>query len=408
MLGALALLVALVGAAECAPRGLATWNSDYLWDQPLSATTEQAWREAVTRGDGRIAYDILRAHGRFMGRIEAGRGWVELCDHGIERHEVLLRLALGATRHALPDAALEIVNHALGQPDLPPLNRASFLELRACFRNWKDAQRDFEEALALAPGEAGLRADFAIVLAGLTPTESVFRRLDNARKALAELETALQLDPSDPTVLFAAARMYSFLPAAFGGDGRKALRFAREFGALDPLGGRLLTGWAYLGLGRVREAERQFLIGYDQPESTLQRYRVGKHYAAMEFATYLANVYIATGRHTEAFDLLREWKDRYPDDGMPLYQIGKAAAVTGRHLEEGKAHLRQWLEHPTALYSTNLTDYCDTDGYFAYAHYRLGQIHDQLDEIDEARAEYQKALELEPLEEFRLALLRLP
>jgi Tfp pilus assembly protein PilF len=67
------------------------------------------------------------------------------------------------------------------------------------------------------------------------------------------------------------------------------------------------------------------------------------------------------------------------------YQIGRAAALSGKQLDRGEQSLKLWMAHPPAdaVVATR-----------SGAHYRLGMVYDKQGKRDLARAEYEQALRI--------------
>jgi tetratricopeptide (TPR) repeat protein len=86
------------------------------------------------------------------------------------------------------------------------------------------------------------------------------------------------------------------------------------------------------------------------------------------------------------------------DDWEALYQVGRAAALSGQRLDRGAAAFGRYLGHTPGPEEPAL----------ANAHYRLGTILERQGNRASARAEYQAALKLDPgLKDAKAALDKL-
>ena len=105
-----------------------------------------------------------------------------------------------AARQAMPQAR-EAANHALQLDESLAAAHVSPGYVKALYDwNWSGAERDFKRALQLSPGDAD--AHFAYSVTYLTP----LGRLD---EALAEIQSALAVDPLSPYKITAEGRIYS-------------------------------------------------------------------------------------------------------------------------------------------------------------------------------------------------------
>jgi len=67
------------------------------------------------------------------------------------------------------------------------------------------------------------------------------------------------------------------------------------------------------------------------------------------------------------------------------YQIGRAAALSGKQLDRGEQSLKLWMAHPPADAAVTTR---------SGAHYRLGMVYDKQGKRALARAEYEQALRI--------------
>ena len=92
------------------------------------------------------------------------------------------------------------------------------------------------------------------------------------------------------------------------------------------------------------------------------------------------------GRWDDAYEIARRWSVDEPRNGKPWYYMGRLAAQSGKFLEQGEAALRTYLTLPRQ----------SGDPEPKHARYRLGQVLAHAGRKDEARAELQGALKIDP------------
>jgi tetratricopeptide (TPR) repeat protein len=101
------------------------------------------------------------------------------------------------------------------------------------------------------------------------------------------------------------------------------------------------------------------------------------------------NLLANSNRADEAFALLDRYLTHKPNDLVALFQVGRTAAITGKQLDRGEQALRAVLAAPGVGSDPALPAP-------ASAHFRLGDIAARRGTKDQARVEYEKAIELNP------------
>jgi len=202
------------------------------------------------------------------------------------------------------------------------------------------AIRHLEQAVALAPQNS----TFVLELGGAYGTAAkkagLLSKMSWARKCVAALEKAVQLDPENLTARNGLISYYREAPTFVGGGIAKAYLEAEEIRQRDPLMGAAVLGQLYLSENRAEEA-----------------------FAAYEEALKIS-----------------------PDHYGLLYGIGRAAAQTGKNLPRGEQALRRCLE---------LTPGKGDPGPAA-VHWRLGNLAEKKGDPLAARAAYEAALQADP------------
>lgn len=185
---------------------------------------------------------------------------------------------------------------------------------------------------------------------------------------------AVTLDPANLSARFDLMQYYVIAPGFLGGDRDKADAQASELTRRDPVMGKL--------------AEAMLAQTDKQPSVAELAYRdavkldPSHHLARVSLAMYL--------QRGERWDEIRAlWGDsltRNPEDALAHYQLGRAAAVSGKELDSGLLHLDRFL-------ASNETPEGMTQG---AAHWRRGQVLEKLGRRDQAIASYAESVRREP------------
>jgi tetratricopeptide (TPR) repeat protein len=121
-------------------------------------------------------------------------------------------------------------------------------------------------------------------------------------------------------------------------------------------------------------------------EAALAAAREIERYQPVDGAVFVAVSAIPLARWDTAFAALDRALAARPNDLAALYQVGRAAAESKRHLDKGEQALRSYLATPPKQYLST----------HAAAHWRLGMILQHRGDTEGARREYATALQLDP------------
>jgi tetratricopeptide (TPR) repeat protein len=243
-----------------------------------------------------------------------------------------------------------------------------------------------EKATALAPR----RSDFFLWLGrayGRAAVEaSVFRQPGLAKKTKAAWEKAVALDPNSLDARDSLIQFYLQAPGVMGGGVDKAREQAAEIRKRDAVRGHIASANIALDQKDPAGAERELKAAIQEAPAE-PRPRLS-----------LALLYQEQEKWPAAFDTLEALLKTAPDNYDALYQVGRAAALSGQRLERAEECLKRYLGHTPGPQSAPL----------ANAHFRLGQVYEKKGNKAQARAEYQAALKLDPrLEDAKKALAKL-
>ncbi|WP_306600605.1 hypothetical protein [Geothrix sp. 21YS21S-2] len=274
-----------------------------------------------------------------------------------------------------------------------------------------------EKALVLAPRLADAMMARGLAKAGLALQQRNPGSLNRALGAMKDLEAAAKADPRLATAWMTLGLAYQQIPRIMGGSTQKALACAGSLRSLAPARGELLQGVVLAMGNRWVEAEPCFdralaqdpadpeiVYGYlDALGSRNVRRYLGeteqKHRLAKEARRLLplvktraraieaiADALLDAGQPEEAWSISKAAIDQTDAPSLVRLQLGKLAARSGLHQEEGLAYLEQALREPMEGGSAG----------HAGAGWRKGQILKALGKHEEARMAAESALKLDP------------
>lgn len=203
-----------------------------------------------------------------------------------------------------------------------------------------DAINQLEKATALAPGNSDYFAELGAAYGRAATKASVFSQMSYAKKCVAALEQAVQLNPDNLGARNGLVSYYRQAPGFLGGGMPKAYAQAEAIKQRDLAMGTLILGQLYSADHRFDEARALF------------------------------DTLLAT----------------QPDSYIAHYSLGRLAVESGQQLDSGETHLRRCLE---------LTPAKD-DPPFPAVHWRLGNLAEKRGDQPAARAAYEAALRLDP------------
>lgn len=255
------------------------------------------------------------------------------------------------------------------------LARAQLLEGLA-----DEAVDSAEEAVELAPEDPQAHYWLGNSLGMRIGQVNLLRKMAMAPDLRDAFETAVRLDPDLLDARSALVQYYLQAPPVAGGGIDKARAQVAEIARRNPARGHL----AQISIHRHNKDEAAAAKSLDaavaavRPDDRAARLGVG-----MALQT--------SQRWDEAFAYFRRWTDEQPRAATPRYQIGRLAALSGRHLEAGADALRAVLAGGLGR--------VDNDPDDAAAWWRLGQIEAHRGRKDAARAAFHAALRLDPADE---------
>ena len=254
--------------------------------------------------------------------------------------------------------------------------RAAFL--RGCQR-FADAKPgkavdEFEKAAKLEDGNAVYHFWIGRAVGEEAGDANPLRLPGLAKRAKAELERAVQIDPDYLDAREGVMQYYLQAPGFLGGSKEKAREQVAEITKRNSYRGGTL---------RVR-------LALDDKDTTgaIKGYEalIAAHPDSASLYASVATLLGAQRRWPEAWAAVDRYNVLRPDFPGAWYAVGRTAAESGQRLGEGDAALRRYLAEPVAPGQPPL----------AGAHWRLGMIAEKRGDRAGARREYEAALKLDP------------
>lgn len=345
----------------------------------------------------------------------------------MHRSSLLLALALGGVLFGYaPRADLEAGHYlkALAEAEArlktdpgDALAWAAKSQALSSMQRFAEAKAAADKALSLNGGLADALQARGLARAGAAIQQRNLGSLRQATGALGDLEAAVQADPRLTTAWLSLGLGYEEMPALLGGSTRKALQCAESLKQVSPAKGDLLQGTVLSMEERWKDAEPCFqralakapsdpevvagyldALGSHETKRALgeaeQRRRLAADArrllpgvrASAQGVTAISQALMDARQNEEAWTVAKEGLTQVDAPSLLRLQLGKLAARTGLHREEGLAMLDQVLREPLEGGS----------GGYAAAHWRKGQILKDLGRKPEAKAEAEAALKIDP------------
>jgi tetratricopeptide (TPR) repeat protein len=280
-----------------------------------------------------------------------------------------------------------------------------------------EAEAAARRAVELKPGLPDALMARALVSAGRAVQQRNLGSIMAFSQAMDDLKLAAKLDPAYPLALTMLGVAYQQLPGIGGGSTKKALECAERLKAVQPSKGYMLHAQILSMDGRWGEAQPIFtqalrlssddpliVAGYldalgDKPTRKALGEETQKQRLAAEARRLLPKVkksargmeaisqaLLDAGLDEEAWNAALGALTTADAPSIIKLQLGKVAARTGVHREEGLAFLEQAAQEPLEG---------GTGGY-AQVHWRMGQILSDMGRPDEAMGAAKEALRHNP------------
>lgn len=235
--------------------------------------------------------------------------------------------------------------------------------------------KQFEQCVKIDDNDAECHAWLGNALGSTAMRASKFKLPFIARRTKKEFDRAVALDPASREGRWGQLQFYMQAPGFLGGSMDKAREAAAEIEKHDKLRGAL----AYAQL-----AEKEMKV--PEAEAAYQRAVTAAPDSAVGY-NGLVNLYVREKRWNDAFAMLDRIAVRLPSEGNIPLGVARVAYLSGEQLARGEEAAKQWIANPPKTASVNSR---------ATAHLRLGNIYAKTGRKELARAEYEKAISLNP------------
>lgn len=240
--------------------------------------------------------------------------------------------------------------------------------------NAERAEQLAEQLLDAEPDNADAHNLYGNVLSVRINEVSMFRKRGMALRMRDAWEQAIELDPVHLDAHMSLLQFYLQAPAIAGGNPSKALALANQVSQLDESAGFRARASVLAADDRHEEVAAEYARAVEAlPDNVDMHYRLG-----------LASQQIEDW--DRAFEAFNRTLSLDPEFMSGRYQIGRTAVLSGTRLEEGAAAMQSYLE------SASEEDQPPS----SWAHIRLGQLYSKMDRLDDARAQFEAALALDP------------
>ena len=289
--------------------------------------------------------------------------------------------ALAAALAAAESSALDLLSLGRMNDAIAVLSRhddpeSLHLLSRAYYatERWDDAVRYGERAVVLQPDNAGYHLWLAREYGRKAGAANPLTAANTARKAKAEFERAVQLDPASTDARVDLAQYYTEAPVVMGGGLDKAREQAVQIATRNPAEAQLV-------LARVAEKEKR----YPEAENALREaIRVGQSPA--NYWLELAGFYRRRGRLDDMQAAVQHAVTQPGKSAEIYFDAADELYQGGRNFPAAVQYLQEYLASGQVVESAPVFR----------AHYLLGELYQGMGRSPAAISEYQVSLTLAP------------
>ena len=256
-------------------------------------------------------------------------------------------------------------------------NDSAFFYLGRIYFNQSDydkALESLEQAIQINDNESDYHLWLGHTYGRKAQNAGLFNRLKLAKNSKGAYEKAVEMDPSNLRARDGLMEYLLQAPGIAGGSVDKAIEQAEEIKKLDRMRG-------YMAFIRIYGHQKKYDLQAEEilaaietdPENSVLKYQLGYNYVNQE-------------KYDDAFTHFEKMIAVNPMDMNANYQIGRTAAISGQNLDRGIECLQFYLNH----------DPSEGNPSHAAAHWRLGIVYENRQDVDAAVKEYEAALKCDP------------
>lgn len=238
----------------------------------------------------------------------------------------------------------------------------------------ENAADHLERAVTESPNDAAAHHLLAVIYGRKAISSGTITKMRLAGRIREHYERAVALAPAKIEYRESLLEYYTQVPEAMGGGLNKAREEAAEIAKRDRVRGLAAYGRLAQADGNVEGALSKYRQAADERPEDPQ--------VALRLIIYLQEL----KRWPEAFARLDALLARNQSVGSAWYQLGRTAVLSNTRHADGEAAFRRFFSMAREI----------DDPPVAAAHWRLGMLHEQQGRKQDARKEYQQALQIDP------------
>ncbi len=209
---------------------------------------------------------------------------------------------------------------------------------------------------------------------GMKASEGGMKAVFYGGKFKRECELAIKYDPENVAAHMAVLRYYAFAPGFAGGGMDKAEETVETIASLDPYSGYLAEAFLAWQRGDTEAAERAYVAAARVDTTDPRGWES------------LGALYMRERRYADAVPVGERVLALEPDNMSAVYQLAKAHLLSGDDLEAAERGFRAYIDSPDR----------PSEPSEAAARWRLGMVYERAGRLDDAKAEWESALALDP------------
>lgn len=266
------------------------------------------------------------------------------------------------------------IQFALCQSNSSPNTVEDYIELcktNLDSNNSLEAVKFGEKAVKLEVTNANAHYWLGQAYGSMAQEAPIYKKFFYAKKCKREWEKAIHFNKKHIEARKMLISYHLQAPSIVGGDKGIAMDLANEVNKLDVLQGYLVFGQIFISQKKYNEAEQEYQKAIEIDPSETDSYY------------YLNFLYQKQEKYSKAKEILLEMLNIKPGEFEVYYQLGKTVLLSNENLSEGITYFEKYLEQE------------ENNRNLAFAHWRIGEIYEKLNNKVSAKNEYTIALKLD-------------